>query len=167
MPPKSSPATRPNALEIRSLEGNVHHESVDIAMFETVPPRSQVMDAIGQLVFALDLDKVARQPVKRTRCSLKNFYSHHSESFDRIGDLISAENWLNNMEELLATLGCKNEQKVAYTSYRLTREAKRWWQDKKTMLFVDLGLEIAISWDVFKQEFNRHFFPQVVQEATT
>jgi hypothetical protein len=52
---------------------------------------------------------------------------HHSESFDERGNLISVENWLNDVEELLASIGCKNEQKVAYTSYRLTGEAKCWW----------------------------------------
>jgi hypothetical protein len=33
------------------------------------------------------------------------------------------------------------------------------------VLVADLGLETAISWEVFKHEFNRHFFPRVVQEA--
>ena len=63
------------------------------------------------------------------------------------------------------TLGCTNEQEVAYTAHKLTREAKRWWQDKKVMLVADLGLKNAISWEVFKHEFNRHFLPRVVQEA--
>jgi hypothetical protein len=96
---------------------------------------------------------------------LKDFCSHHSESFDGKGDHTSAENWLNDVEELLATLGCTNEQKVAYAAYKLTGEAKRWWQDKKVVLVADLGSETAISWEVFKHEFNRHFFPRVVQEA--
>jgi hypothetical protein len=33
------------------------------------------------------------------------------------------------------------------------------------VLVADLGLENAISWEVFKHEFNRHFFPRIVQEA--
>jgi hypothetical protein len=33
------------------------------------------------------------------------------------------------------------------------------------VLVADLGLETAISWEVFKRKFNRHFFPTVVQEA--
>jgi hypothetical protein len=68
---------------------------------------------------------------------------------------------LNDVEELLATLGCTNEQKVAYAAYKLTGEAKRWWQDKKVVFVTDLGSETAISWEVFKHEFNQHFFPQV------
>ena len=82
------------------------------------------MDTIGQLVSALDHDRIARQPVKGTVCSLKDFCSHHSESFDRKGDHIHTENWLNSVEELLATLGCTNEQKVAYVAYKLLGEAK-------------------------------------------
>jgi hypothetical protein len=54
---------------------------VDISTYETAPPGSQVMDAIGQLVSALDRDRVARQPVEGTGCSLKDYCSHHSKEF--------------------------------------------------------------------------------------
>ena len=86
-----------------------------------------MIDVIGQLVSALDRDRVARQLAEETGCSLKDFCSHHSENFDERGDHIRIENWLNDMEELLATLGCTNEQKVDYSTYKLIREAKRWW----------------------------------------
>jgi hypothetical protein len=102
MPPRRNPTTRPNALEIE--EGSVHPEPVDIPVEEATLPGSQVMEAVGQLVSAIDHDRVARQPAKGIRCSLKDFYSHHSESFDGKGDHTSAENWLNDVEELLATL---------------------------------------------------------------
>jgi hypothetical protein len=108
-------------------EGSAHPESVDIPIDKATLPGSQVMDAIGQLVLAIDHDRIARQPAEGTGCSLKDFYSHHSESFDGRGDHISPENWLNDVEELLATLGCTNEQKMAYAAYKLTGEAKRWW----------------------------------------
>ena len=150
MSSRRNPATRPNALEIESPEGNVHPEQVDIPICETVPLGSQVMDPIGHLVSALDRNRVARQLVKGTRCSQKDFCSHHLESFDKRGDHIRAKNWLNDVRELLATLGCTNEQKVAYVAYKLTREAKLWWQDKKVVLIAELGSETAIFWKVFK-----------------
>ena len=78
------------------------------------------MDIIGQLVLALDRDRIARQPAEGTRYSLKDFCSHHLESFDWRGIHIHAENWLNVVKELLATLGCMNEQRVAYVAYKLT-----------------------------------------------
>ena len=47
---------------------------------------------------------------------------------------------------------------MAYAAYKLMGEVKHCWQDKKVVLVIDLGLKIAISWEVFKHEFNRHFF---------
>ena len=165
MPPRRNLATGPNALEIESPKENVQPEPMDILVYKATTLGSQMIDAIGQLVSALDLDRVARQPIEGTECSLKDFCSHHSESFDGKGDHISTENWLNDVDELLATTRCKNEQKVAYTTYMLTGQAKCWWQDKRAVLVADLGSEAAITWDTFKYEFNWHFFPRVVQEA--
>jgi hypothetical protein len=58
-----------------------------------------------------------------TKVFLKDLCSHHSISFDGRGDHISVENWLNDVEELLAITRCTNEQKVAYIAYKLTGEA--------------------------------------------
>jgi hypothetical protein len=54
------------------------------------------------------------------------------------------------------------EQKVAYATYKITEEAKHWWQDKKVVLVADLRSKTAITWDIFKHEFNRNFFPRVM-----
>ena len=143
MPPRRNLTTKPNALEIR--ERRVHPKLVDIPINEATRPGSHVIDTIGQIVSALDRDKIARQPVEGTGCSLKDFCSHHLESFDGKGDHIHAKNWLNYVEELLATLGCTNEQKVAYVVHKLTGEAKRWWQDKKVVFVANLGSKTAIS----------------------
>jgi hypothetical protein len=56
--------TKPNVLEIE--EGSVHLKPVDISIDEATLPGSQVMDAIGQLVLALDHDRVTRQPAEGT-----------------------------------------------------------------------------------------------------
>jgi hypothetical protein len=72
MSPQRNLATGPNALEIKSLEGNVHPEPMVIPVYEVAPLGCQVMDAIGQLVSALHCYRVARQPVEGIGCSLKD-----------------------------------------------------------------------------------------------
>jgi hypothetical protein len=72
-------------------EGSVYPEPMDIPIDEATLPGSQVMDVMGQLVLALDCNRVARQPAKGTGCSLKDFCSHHLESFNRKGDHIRIE----------------------------------------------------------------------------
>jgi hypothetical protein len=58
MPPRRNPATGPNVLEIG--DGSVHPEPVDIPVEEATLLGSQVMEAIGQLVSAIDRDRLAR-----------------------------------------------------------------------------------------------------------
>jgi hypothetical protein len=89
MLPRRNPATRSNVLKIG--EGSVYHEPVDIPIDEATLLGSQVMDAMGQLVLALDRNRVARQPAEGAECSLKDFCSHHLESFNRKGDHIRIE----------------------------------------------------------------------------
>ncbi|GLT72204.1 hypothetical protein SLA2020_441580 [Shorea laevis] len=50
----------------------------------------------------------------------------------------SIENWLNDVEELLEDTGCIASQKVPYTAYKLSGEARRWWQAKKMMFILEL-----------------------------
>jgi hypothetical protein len=83
MLPRRNPATGPNALEVR--KGSFHTEHVDIPIDEATLLGSQVMDAIDQLVLAIDCNRVTRQPAEGAGCSLKDFCSHHFESFDRRG----------------------------------------------------------------------------------
>jgi hypothetical protein len=77
------------------------------------------------------------------------------DGFDGPRDHISAKNWLNDMEELLEATGCNASQNVLYTAYKLSREAKRWWQVKKVMFILELGSKQAITLDAY----NKHFFP--------
>jgi hypothetical protein len=76
MLPRRNPTIGPNALEIG--EGSVHPKPVNIPIKEAILPGSQVMEAIGQLVSAIDHYRVAIQPVEGTGCSLKHFCNHHS-----------------------------------------------------------------------------------------
>jgi len=57
---------------------------------------------------------------------------------------------------LYNTLGCTDEQKVQYLALQLTREVGRWWNARKVLL----GDETVITWEMFKVEYNRRFFPR-------
>jgi hypothetical protein len=84
------------------------------------------MDTISQLVLAMDRNRIAKQPIVESSYSLKDFCCHKPYSYDRTGDHINVENWLNDMEELVNLIGCKEGQMVMYTAYKLSGEAKHW-----------------------------------------
>ena len=57
------------------------------------------------------------------------------------------------------------EQKVQYTAYRLSGEARHWWTAKKKVLLIqELGNEEAISWLQFQKEFLQQYFPKILRD---
>ncbi|XP_035543590.1 uncharacterized protein LOC118347677 [Juglans regia] len=82
--------------------------------------------------------------------------------FDGRGDPTLAEDWIQDIEEILRVLTCIEEQKVAYATFKLTGEAKRWWISERSIREVE-GTEI-VSWLHFKQIFLERFFPSSFRE---
>ena len=90
-------------------------------------------------------------------CSFKDFYKHHFPMFK--GNLNSGEvrEWLTSLEELLRVMDYTEEQKVKYTAYKFSREARQWWYTKKSSLVMELGSDEAITWTRFKEDFYREY----------
>ncbi|GLT54837.1 hypothetical protein SLA2020_280010 [Shorea laevis] len=102
--------------------------------------------------------QVHEQQTEERGCSFRDFSGHTFPTFDGTGGFTEAENWLNDMEELLEATRCTLEQKVIYDAYKLSRVAKRWWQAQNMLLTMELGVDQSISWATFKEEFHNHFF---------
>jgi hypothetical protein len=91
-------------------------------------------------------------------CSFKEFYKHPFPMFK--GNLNSGEvrDWLVSLEELLRVIDCIEEQRVKYTTYKFSGEARRWWYAKRNSLVMELGSKEAITWTRFKEEFYWEYF---------
>ncbi|XP_057972707.1 uncharacterized protein LOC131160844 [Malania oleifera] len=48
-------------------------------------------------------------------------------------DPLVVESWVQEMEKMLVVLSCTEAQKVLFTTFKLTGEAKRWWQAVKLL----------------------------------
>ncbi|MCI77849.1 hypothetical protein A2U01_0099119, partial [Trifolium medium] len=53
-------------------------------------------------------------------------------------------------------MGCTDENKIILGTYMLCEEANQWWKNAK--LRMGAG-GIVISWEMFKGEFLRKYFP--------
>jgi hypothetical protein len=78
---------------------------------------------------------------------------------------MECKHWLTNVEEILRLVSCTEEQKVEYTAYQLSGEARHWWTAKKVLLIQELGSEEAISWPRFQKEFLQQYFPKILKDA--
>jgi hypothetical protein len=52
----------------------------------------------------------------------------------------------------LEATSCTYEQKVTYTAFKLFEEAKRWWQERKMLLAMEMGMGQVIPLRKFKDK---------------
>jgi hypothetical protein len=64
---------------------------------------------------------------------------------------------------LFNILGCTNELRVQCIGLKLTGKAGRWWTSRKVLL-TEPPNEMVITWDLFKIEYNRRFFPRAQRQ---
>ena len=72
-----------------------------------------------------------------------------------------AEEWLKKMERIFQIMrrDISDEEKVDFATYMLQDEALNWWQ---SLQLRDLGGR-AWSWDLFRSEFLKKYFPDTVR----
>ncbi|XP_057418806.1 uncharacterized protein LOC130737159 [Lotus japonicus] len=70
-----------------------------------------------------------------------------------------AYKWMTQVEKILNSMNCTDNQKVNYASYLLEGEAETWWaQVKPRMIQVNL-----MTWIEFKRVFLEKYFPEDVK----
>ncbi|XP_035546584.1 uncharacterized protein LOC118348632 [Juglans regia] len=131
---------------------------------EANPSASEVLRvAVHQLIDDLVQNPLGRQlNFIEGGCTVKQFNRMHPPLFDGRGDPTLAEDWIQDIEEILRVLTCTEEQKVAYATFKLIGEAKRWWISERSIREAK-GTEI-VSWLHFKQIFLERFFPSSFRE---
>jgi hypothetical protein len=97
-------------------------------------------------------------------CSFMEFRKQNPPTFAGETDPMVAKNWLLKMEKLLKVLHCTNSQKVEYATFALEGPAERWWAGTEVLLKKELGENARITWDKFKEVFNKTYFPEVVSD---
>jgi hypothetical protein len=115
-----------------------------------------IADATRHLTKAISGIPRPNEPSEPVGCSLRDFASYRFQTFEGTEGPNAAEAWLTDIDVLYTTFGCTNEQKVQYLALQLTGEAGRWWNARKVLL----GEGTVITWEMFKVEYNRRFFPR-------
>lgn len=78
-------------------------------------------------------------------------------------DPLRAWRWINDLERTFEICECTESQKMLYASYRLQGEAAARWETKQDILEMEVGSFAAVTWRHFMQEFDDHFFPNIVK----
>ncbi|XP_057952368.1 uncharacterized protein LOC131146651 [Malania oleifera] len=97
-------------------------------------------------------------------CTFQQFTQANPPAFAGGPNPIVAEDWIQEIEELLGVLECTEEQKVKYATYKLVGEAKRWWRSAK-MVEEQRPEPEVVTWSRFKEVFFDRYFPAVTRAA--
>ncbi|XP_040991870.1 uncharacterized protein LOC121238868 [Juglans microcarpa x Juglans regia] len=95
-------------------------------------------------------------------CTIEQFNRINPPTFDGRGDATLAEDWIQDIEEILRVINCTDEQKVLYSAFKLTGETKRWWIFERTIREAE-ETEI-VRWVHFEQIFLERFFPTSIRD---
>ncbi|GLT55273.1 hypothetical protein SLA2020_284100 [Shorea laevis] len=113
----------------------------------------QLLNVVAQLVIAMTNARILEPRVEEKGCSFGEFNKHPFSTFDGSGGHLKAENWLNDIEEILKVTGnTKDSFKVMYTADKLSRQDKHWWEAKEEL--VGFRAERTIISTRFKEKFN-------------
>ena len=80
------------------------------------------------------------------------------------GTLVATDtdNWFRGIERSLRAQHVPEGQHVEFATYMREGEAEYWWQGIQRLLQQN---ENDISWDIFKDEFYKKYFPRAVRDA--
>ncbi|XP_057969443.1 uncharacterized protein LOC131158593 [Malania oleifera] len=85
-------------------------------------------------------------------------------SFSGGADPLIDENWVQDMEDMLAVLLCTYGQKVLFVTFKLTGEAKSWWRLARLLKEQRPNL-VAMTWSRFRKIFFKRYFLAIVRSA--
>ena len=129
-----------------------------------VTPDDGEIDEVADTIYARIARAVQGGEHRREGCTFWEFHKQKPPTFDGGPDPMVAENWLLKMEKLLRALECTDAQKVLYSTFVLQGPVDRWWSSTEQLLRTELGRNTPITWEKFKEVFNRTYFPDVVRD---
>ncbi|XP_022931688.1 uncharacterized protein LOC111437846 [Cucurbita moschata] len=99
-------------------------------------------------------------PPQPVRCSnwIRDFKRYDPRPFTgSLVDPIEAQMWIAAVETTFETMECPENQKVAYATFVLQKDAEIWWRDNKTLLNPEGE---PMNWERFKEAFLKEYYPK-------
>src|SRR4029450_5550307 len=115
--------------------------------------------------------RIARETQEETRArpgaapsrmmlTLGQVRKHNPPSYTGGSDPMVAENWLDEMAELLTVLEVDESLKVKVATHYLKGEAKRWWKSIANRYDIEV-----MDWNTFETLFFEKYFPVTMKDS--
>ena len=91
---------------------------------------------------------------------LSEFQDTRPVPFASAVEPMDAEDWLQDTERKLRTVGCNDEEKIRYATHLLSGPAASWWEN----LVAIQPPGKVFTWEEFKKKFREHHVPESIVE---
>ena len=91
---------------------------------------------------------------------LSEFQDTRPVPFASAVEPMDAEDWLQDTERKLRTVGCNDEEKIRYATHLLSGPAASWWEN----LVAIQPPGRVFTWEEFKKKFREHHVPESIVE---
>ena len=127
-------------------------------------PDASEIDEVADKIYARISRAVQGGEHRREGGSFGDFHKQNPPSFNGKPEPMETKNWLLKLENLLRTLDYTNAQKVVYATFVLQGLVKKWWTCTERLLRMELGKDIPITWEKFKEVFNETYVLDEVRD---
>ncbi|XP_072962655.1 uncharacterized protein [Typha angustifolia] len=136
-----------------------------------VPPSIEERDPISRLLDSQErlIEEILRgrgagisvessEPPLTAGITLNKFMQLNPPIYSGGVDPLEASGWLSDIEKMLDTLGCNDQQKIAFAAFMLRGEAEQWWKATERQIKSRIG-DAVITWELFLDAFDQKHFP--------
>ncbi|GKE45421.1 hypothetical protein Tco_1472705 [Tanacetum coccineum] len=99
---------------------------------------------------------------KRKGCTYKNFFAFNPPKSNGEGDAVTTMKWIREMESVINTSNCADDEKVKYATHSFNSEALFWWD-----MIIDFRRRRAIecmTWEKFIEILIKKICPEGIRE---
>ena len=119
-----------------------------------------VSEALVRVVEAMERNQTRQEGNNGSR-AMADFQKNDPPKFSGGTDPEGAQHWIREMEKIFRVMGCSDEQKVSFTTFKLIDEAELWWHNANRRME---NMNTTVTWDVFKEGFLEKYFPTEIQD---
>ncbi|GAB2274029.1 hypothetical protein Dimus_039065 [Dionaea muscipula] len=123
-----------------------------------VPFLSQMMDTMREIAHAVRGGQQHHDAESRATSAMREFQRLNPPTFDGAVNPLEAEEWLEQVTQILDTLQIMEEDlRVSFATFQLRGDARHWWRLTSQMVGGD--------WEDFREAFLEKYIPESARDA--
>ncbi|GAB2283252.1 hypothetical protein Dimus_039585 [Dionaea muscipula] len=142
----------------RARRGQNQDQSAESAGAFGAPFLNQMMETMREIAQAARGGQQQHNVEPRATSAMREFQRLNPPTFDGAVDPLEAEEWLEQVTQILDTLQIMEEDlRVSFATFQLRGDARHWWRLTSQM--------VGSDWEDFREAFLEKYIPESARDA--